>query len=218
MPDFSKSAHKAPKSSAASTLPIEGAPNWVFVWRPDGFEVVTVDGVDRWAPKLRRFKLIKGVNGIKESGDTSLWLSWLRSNGWHMLENDPNESSPMHYADRYSARQSSTGLSTVMIDRWTEIRRYGNKVRLHTSAEAKAAFDAWRVGLVDSGTVDPPDEILCEDIADDYERSAVHRLMSKPTSELIAARIERNKAHLTRMRGAHRTAPVAPKAKGARRG
>lgn len=214
MATFDKSTHRAQRTQAGSFLPVPASNNWLFMWRATDYEVATVNGVDRWVPRLSRQPLVKGVNGIRENGDASLFYAFLQSNGWNILENAARDDDPMHYADRYNARPDNTGRTTVMIDRWTDIHRVGNEVRIRRSDEQAQAFDEWRAWLIDSGRIPPVDPIIVEDICEKFYEHAVRRLMRKQQTPEVAERLEQNKAFHARMKKAH----ITPPKKGGRNG
>lgn len=208
MATFDKEANALSTAATAPRLPVKGGKMWQTCAHPEAFEVAKVDGVLRWLPVLRKLKFIKGVGGITDDGDIGLFVTWLRGQGWTIIENHRDRKHWLHHADMFPAIGGA-----IKIDIWTTIHQPSpKKVKLRREPEQAEEYNRWRARLIDDGVVDAPSRIIIDDMIDDYEHQNVRRLMGKDQKPIIIEKLEAARKVLANMRAAHLTAPEpAPK-------
>lgn len=203
MPRFDKEANRVATTATIEVLPVLGGRLWQYAHAPNAWEVAEVDGVTRWLPVLRKLPFVKGANGVRHNGDTGQFETALTARGWTILRNNPNPKHILHYADAYPAVGGN-----VLVDRFTEIYKISpRKCRMRMEPDGRAEYDRWRAALVDQGYIEPPQEIVIEDIVDEYESRTVRRLMGKEQKPIIAEKLEAARAKLAVMRSAVITPP-----------
>ena len=210
---FDKDANRIQSAATSQRLPVKGGGVWFFAHHPTAWEVASVDGVDRWLPVLRKIPFKRGVNGVTNKGEIGPFMTALQARGWNVLRLNPNPGHILNYAGSYPAIGGS-----VLIDNWTEVYQISPR-KCKIRFEDQAGYDKWRAELVDSGIIGAPQDIVIEDIVDDFEQQKVRRLMGKEQKPIVVEKLEANRAQLNRMRAAVLVPETdAPKKRGRRNG
>tara|TARA_R100000655_G_scaffold19541_4_gene40743 strand:+ start:1211 stop:1885 length:675 start_codon:yes stop_codon:yes gene_type:complete len=143
----------------ADRLPEMPRPDFYLMHHPDGWEPVEVSPDEwEWLPKLKRFLLVPGVNGVRSVrggvDDGPARINFERQ-GFKILPRD------LGYVTKYTARN---GRPTFYAS-WEIPVALGNRVAVRMDDEHYIEF---RRGLVQSGVVAPPEpealDIVLEDL------------------------------------------------------
>jgi len=205
MPSFSPDRFRVERTESARVLPVPASHRWIYAHHPEGWEVAEVDGADRWVPSLRRFRLVPGVNGTDMHGNSSKLQYRFGQLGWTFIENGGP-------AGTYSFECAARG-GFVWLDKWTTINEYvPGKVKKVMTPEARADFNLWRAGLVDSGALKAPEPFMLEHICETYHDTHIDRLAALAGNVAVDRKVVKAEKMYARMLAASLEAPEpAPK-------
>ena len=135
-------------------LNVRHRPQFIFMHHPNQWDVLdTPDGYEL-LPKLTRFQLIAGLNGVRSRPgggvDAALAKVAMCERGWVFVENDKIDGGYLREFDGITA--------PVYADKWSTPRRLGGGSRARVVWDHDAAgFDDFRRVLLADGTIAKPD-------------------------------------------------------------
>jgi hypothetical protein len=130
-------------------------PKFLFMHHPNQWDVLETDDGYELLPKLCKFNLIPGLNGVRMrpggGADSTAARAAFIDRGWVFIDNKKGG------ADGY-LREYDAASGKIYVDKWTSPRKLGHgaraKVLWDTDLEG---FNDFRRSLVEDGTVEKPD-------------------------------------------------------------
>lgn len=131
-------------------------PRFLFMHHPNQWDVLETEDGYELLPKLCKFNLIPGLNGIRlrpgGGADSAAARASFMDRGWVFIDN--KKGGPDGYLREYDAVAGK-----IYVDKWTTPRKLGHgsraKVLWDTDTEA---FNDFRRSLLEDGTIEKPDD------------------------------------------------------------
>lgn len=182
-----------PRTASSSQSPrLKAVPYFLLMHHPMGWEACEVEGRGLcWVPRLKKLPITPGSNGVRQgraggSPDASLAIANQTSRGWRFIPEDYDGG----FVDRYEA----TG-GVVYLLKFESIKTIGNRSVVRCD---DAAYNAWRLGLVENGVIPAPEPEVLEDLMD-RQRSRISRHQKHIHIPAVAAKLEAETAKLDTM-------------------
>jgi len=194
---FQGTAANSPDKDRGLRLRMKPSPRFYYMHHPSsgGWECVDTEAGWRWLPRLTEFRLIPGVNGIRQTRNGGVDDRGARvtrmDQGYQFIPYDVIEGG---YCIRY---QGSRG--AVHLPRWCAPRQVGMDIVTEIDVEGWAAF---RAMLVEEGHIQAPDYRMLEIIIHRQEAQVesasqnLHNPAVKARHEAMSELVEGMKAAL----------------------
>ncbi len=184
----------ASAAGAAPAFNLKPCPFFYLTHHPSSWEVGEVDGKRYWLPRLKRLKLAPGVNAVRQGRkggppDASLAIAQAQRQGKTIIP-DTFDGGYVHKV------RGARG--------WVHLLKFDTPKNLGRTTVIKTdheAYRAFRLKLVTSGLIAPPEPEILEAIMD-RQRNRSERRADQAHIPREAKRIEREEAKLTEMREA----------------
>lgn len=157
-------------------IPADREPEFLLMHHPMGWEFVEqASGQSEWLPRLKAFRLLSGVNGVKSPKEGG-WIharAEHEAQGWTFIAPDVDVDGVSGYLRSYRGRNGK-----IYKDRWTtpHVIGKGRNARVSWTFD-QAGYDTWRRGLVRDGHVPPIDPAVREEMST-IQRNRVQRRAS----------------------------------------
>jgi hypothetical protein len=151
---FESRSVNAPTGSEKLYAPT--TPRFLFMHHPNQWDVLETEDGYEVLPKLCKFNLIPGLNGIKMrpggGADSTAARASFMDRGWVFIDN--KKGGPDGYLREYDAISGK-----IYVDKWTTPRKlgHGSRAKVLWDSDTKG-FNDFRRSLLEDGTIESPDD------------------------------------------------------------